>query len=297
MSIRQDIEIPCAGESLVGWLYPANDVRNQKEKPALVLAHGLGGVKEDRLDAYAERFSQAGFLCVVFDYRYWGASTGAPRGLIDIESQIHDWNTAINYTANLPDVDATRVGIFGSSFSGGHAIRLAATNPLVSCAISQCPFTDGFASATTVGFRHMPKMAFLAIWDAFFSSHNRPIRIRLAAPPGEFAMMNSQDAWDGCRSLRPSNHEGEILDVPARIALYLPLYFPDSYAKQIKVPIMFAICGKDTVAPAGPSLRYARQAPKGVVKMYDDMGHFSIYTGAEFEVVMADYLAFLKTAL
>jgi len=49
-----------------------------------VLAHGFGGVREARLDAFAERFGDAGLAALVFDYRYFGASTGEPRQLIDI---------------------------------------------------------------------------------------------------------------------------------------------------------------------------------------------------------------------
>jgi predicted alpha/beta-fold hydrolase len=52
--------------------------------PTIVMAHGLGGIKEMRLDAFAERFSLAGYACLVFDYRHFGASDGLPRHLLDI---------------------------------------------------------------------------------------------------------------------------------------------------------------------------------------------------------------------
>ena len=45
----------------------------------VVLAHGFGGVKEARLDAYAERFAAAGYAALVFDYRHFGDSA-ASRG-------------------------------------------------------------------------------------------------------------------------------------------------------------------------------------------------------------------------
>ena len=50
-------------------------------------AHGLAGVKEMRLDAYAERFCAAGLACLVFDYRHFGESAGEPRQLLDIQRQ------------------------------------------------------------------------------------------------------------------------------------------------------------------------------------------------------------------
>ena len=45
-------------------------------------------------------------------------------------------------------------------------------------------------------------------------------------------------------------------------------------AKHVQCPIYFAICGKDSVAPPGPSIGYAKQAPHGTLKVYKDMGHF-----------------------
>ena len=47
-----------------------------------VMAHGLGGVRQMRLDAFAERFSSAGYRCLVFDYRHFGAGAGEPRQLL-----------------------------------------------------------------------------------------------------------------------------------------------------------------------------------------------------------------------
>ena len=46
------------------------------------MAHGFSGVREQRLDAYAERFAQAGLAVLVFDYRHFGASGGEPRQLL-----------------------------------------------------------------------------------------------------------------------------------------------------------------------------------------------------------------------
>lgn len=298
MSSREDIQIFSDGEVLDAWLYPAAGAASEAQSPAIVLAHGLGGTKEMRLDAFADRFSKAGFVCLVFDYRYFGKSTGKPRGLIDVEAQVKDWNVAIEYTAKLPQVDPQRIGIFGSSFSGGHVIRLAATNPLVKATVSQCPFTDGFASSWTVGLANLPKILVLALWDMFASSKDEPVRLRLVGKPGELAFLNSPDSFNGCRSLLPPGADrAEIEAVPARLALQFPFLYPGSYAKQVKTPILFAICGKDQVAPANTTLRYAKQASKGTIEYYPNMGHFDIYTGDEFEKVVPVYTAFYQANL
>ncbi|WFC95687.1 hypothetical protein MBRA1_002340 [Malassezia brasiliensis] len=269
---REDIKIPCEGEILDAWLYPAAGSSAGSQSPAIVLGHGLGGVKDMRLDAYCERFSQAGFVCVAFDYRYWGKSSGKPRGLIDVELQVEDWNTMIDYVSKLPQVDSQRIGIFGSSFSGGHVIRLAATNPLVRATVSQCPFTDGLASAWKVGLLPLPKLAMLSLWDMFFSSKDEPVRVPLLGKPGEAALLNSPDCVAGCRSLLPPGVDKfDIEAVPARLVLHFPFLYPGSYARRVQTPILFAICGSDSVAPPGPTLSYARQAPKGVIQINNEV--------------------------
>lgn len=141
-----------------------------------------------RLDAYAERFCRAGFACIVFDYRYFGGSTGKPRGLLDIKRQREDWDSAIDYAIKHPDVDPDRIGLFGTSFSGGHVIRVASTGlhaHRVKAVVSQCPFTDGFASSFTVGWSVIPKMALLAIRDVLFGTDEHPVRVPLAGKVGE----------------------------------------------------------------------------------------------------------------
>ncbi len=66
---RRDVEFTSGGEVCAAWLYtPAG----AGPHPIVVMAHGLGSVKEMRLDAFAERFQAAGYACLVFDYRYWG---------------------------------------------------------------------------------------------------------------------------------------------------------------------------------------------------------------------------------
>lgn len=88
----------------------------------------------------------------------------------------------------------------------------------------------------------------------------------------------------------------DVEAVPARLVLSLPLDRPGAYASQVKTPILFGICKKDSVAPAPPTLKYAKKAPKGTIKEYD-AGHFDVYVGDSFERVIQDYLDFYKEHL
>jgi hypothetical protein len=110
------------------------------------MAHGLGAVREWRLDAFAERFAAQGWVVLVFDYRYLGASEGSPRQLLDIGDQLDDWRAALAYGRSLPEVDPDRIALWGTSFGGGHVLRVAGEDHGVAAVVAQCPFTDGPAS-------------------------------------------------------------------------------------------------------------------------------------------------------
>lgn len=108
--------------------------------------------------------------------------------------------------------------------------------------------------------------------------------------------MNAADCKPGVERLIPSNIK-VVNETPARFILELPFLCPGIRAAQVTCPILFAICGRDTVAPPGPSLAYAKQAPKSTIRLYRDMGHFDIYVDHHFEVAVADYIEFLRQNL
>ena len=129
--------------------------------PAILLCHGWGGLKH-QLVYTAEAFARAGFAAMTFDYRGWGESDGrvialkeAPplltaeettmevRILREIADPIDQTTAAVNCLVALaadPDIDRTRIGVWGTSFGGGHAVFLAghyARHGLIKAVFSQ----------------------------------------------------------------------------------------------------------------------------------------------------------------
>src|ERR1044071_98693 len=106
---RTDLRFPSGDGHCAAWLYTPSEQPTNQRRPVVVMAHGLAGVKEMGLDAFAERFADAGYACLVFDYRPFGASCGEPRQLLDIQRQLEDWRSAVSYARTVDGVDPDRV--------------------------------------------------------------------------------------------------------------------------------------------------------------------------------------------
>ncbi len=287
---RTDAFFNSAGMRCAAWLYRPKD--SGVRVPCVVMAHGFAGVREDRLDAFAERFAQAGFAVLVFDYRHFGASDGQPRQLLDIDQELDDWRAAIAFARSLEGVDPKRIAVWGTSFSGGHVMTLAAEDPSLAAAISQAPFTDGLRTSASVSLKQFLRLAGAGFRDQFGAIIGRPpFTIAVAGPPGSLAMMTSPDALPGYCSIAPSEVDG-CRRVAARIALRMPFYRPALHAKRICCPILFCICDRDVVVAPAPALEAAARAPRSEVKRYP-LGHFDVYSGAGFEQAVADQVEFL----
>lgn len=287
---RKDVRFASGPSWCAGWLYeqPA-----APPGPVVVMAHGLGAVKEMRLAAYAERFAAAGYRVLVFDYRHFGESDGQPRGLLDIQRQLDDWAAAIHHARSLPGVDPQRVVLWGTSFSGGHVIEAAVRDGAVAAVISQCPFTDGIASLRAVGVRTLARLTVLGLRDLVQQVRRRdPVRVALVGGSGDAALMTADDARAGYLSLVPEG-SAPPTDVAARVALRIPLHHPGRRAADLACPALFCVAMKDTVAPARATIWHVRKARRGKVVRYR-AGHFEIYLDPWFEQVVADQLAFLQ---
>jgi len=284
-----EVRFPSGEQECAAWLYLPD---GGHRAPVVVMGHGLGAIRQMRLDAFAQRFSAAGYACLVFDYRHFGDSGGEPRQLLDITEQLIDWQAAIDYARKDSRV-GDQIVLWGSSFGGGHVLRAAARDGHVDAVISQCPFTNGLASTVALGVRSATKVAILALRDLASAARGQePVMVPLVGPPGSAALMTAPDAEPGYLRLLPAGVEFRN-EAAARFGLHITRYFPGRSARRVSAPILFCICDSDTVAPAGPTKRYARKAPLAEVKLYPQ-GHFEIYVGDGFERVVADQLDFLR---
>ncbi|RZT85782.1 serine aminopeptidase S33 family [Pseudonocardia sediminis] len=285
---RRDVEFVSGADRCRGWLYlPAGRPR----PPVVVLGHGAGGTREMGLDAYAERFAAAGLAVLAFTYRYFGDSGGEPRQMLSVRRQLEDWDAALAFVTTLSEVDGTCPAIWGSSLGGGHVLRVAARHREVRAVVSQCPFTDGVASALGLGpgtLRLLPAVA----RDVVAGLLGRPpVTVPLAGTPDSPGLMSTPDALPGYLALAP-REGGFVNAVLARALPQLVIYRPGRGARSVAAPLLVCISETDSVAPPRATLRHVRRAPH-VELHHDRAGHFDFYLGEAFERLVARQTDFL----
>lgn len=139
---KTDVEFSSNGVLLRGHLL--RPVERPAPLAAIVMAPGLSGVKEGATGKYAEYFARGGFAVLAFDNACFGASEGLPRQEADPHVQRQGYRDAITYMCLRPEVDAHRIGVWGTSYSGGHVLEIGAHDRRVKCVVSQTGFLNGF---------------------------------------------------------------------------------------------------------------------------------------------------------
>lgn len=141
-AMEQRVTFNSDGETLVGTLFRPDGARGPL--PTVVAGGGWCYVKEIVLPHVARIVNESGVQFLGFDYRGFGESSGERRQHIDPWQQISDYKNALSYVETRDDVDNDRLGAFGISYSGGHVLILAATDPRVKAVTSVVPVVDGW---------------------------------------------------------------------------------------------------------------------------------------------------------
>lgn len=278
--MRRDIEFDAEGTTLRGWLYTAGGARGPA--PTVVMAHGFSAVKEMGLDDYAEVFAEAGLAVLVFDNRNFGASDGAPRGEIDPWTQVRDYRHAITHARGLPEVDRERIGVWGSSYSGGHVLVVGAIDRRVRCVVSQLPLVSGYRNLLRLirsDFVAPTRAAFDADREVRFAGQPPTMIPVVAADPLAIAALPTADAYQWLTEMSQTRAPAWRNEVTLRSMELLSEYEPGSYIARISpTPLLMLIAEGDHLAVADEAFAAYNEArdPKQLVVLPG--GHFDAYT-------------------
>lgn len=165
------VDIWSEGTRMSGTVYAPKSAGSGK-LPTILMAHGWGGTAA-ALTRDAAGFAQAGYLVVTFDYRGWGKSDSrvvltkpAPaadqktkgrfvaevqevREVVDPVDMLVDWQNALHWLHGEPQVDTSRIGIWGSSQSGGYVAEIATRDHRIKAVYSQVGAFSGHGMGDT----------------------------------------------------------------------------------------------------------------------------------------------------
>ena len=285
-----------AGERCAARIYLPEEAAGRL--PCVLMAHGATATADLLLEAYAERFVERRMVVVTFDYRHFGASAGEPRQLISIPAQLEDLRAALEFCRSLPQVDAARVALWGTSLGGGHVLVAAAEDPSVAAVVAQLPFVANewrrlvHPRAMVRGFRLLAA----GLADLAASKLGMPERtLPLAGPPGSRALFCGSAEWAFAEwASRTSPHWRNRLlarSIPGMLG-----YHPLSWAHKVTAPLLVCVVDGEETASSRLAGIAARRAPHGRLLIYPG-GHFQAYTGPVFEMMVEDEARFLEEAL
>jgi uncharacterized protein len=277
--MRRDIAFNTTdGTTLRGWHYLPH---GSGKHPTIIMAHGFSAVKEMYLDKYAEAFEQAGFATVVYDNRNFGASDGEPRQEIDPWQQIRDYSDAVTFARSLEQTDPERLGIWGSSYSGGHVLVVGAIDRRVKCVVSQVPAVSGWQN-----FRRLVRADFLASLQGALhadrdsrAAGGRPGMLAVVAEdPATPSALPTADSHKFFTATAASRAPSWRNEVTLRTIEYGFGYEPGAYIGLISpTPLMMIVASNDHLAVSDLALAAYERAyePKRLVLISG--GHFDPY--------------------
>ena len=267
--------------------------------PCIVMGHGLGGTRACGLVPYAEAFAAAGFDVFCFDYRGFGESDGEPRQVVDVPMQLRDWAAAIAHARSLKGVDARRIALWGSSFSGGLVIAAGVADGKVAAISNQGGMLDGLAAVQFLvrqeGVLQIARVMRYVAADALAALLGQPrVLLPVVGEPGSLAVLTAPDSKPGYLAITPPEWRNEI---SLSWMLTLATFRPNVMAARLHCPTLFCIAEKDSAVPPSAVEDAARRAgAKAEVRRYA-LGHFEIYVGEGFRRSSGDQLAFFSRVL
>jgi fermentation-respiration switch protein FrsA (DUF1100 family) len=277
---RRDVTFTSQGLKLAAWYYVPKGMKPDEKRPAIVMAHGFSAPKEALLQNFADRFAAAGFVVTVFDYRYLGASEGEPRGQIFPTEQIEDYRNAITWTQMQKEVDPTRIGVWGTSYSGAHVLHLAAFDRRVKAVVSQVMLVDGPANAARLNRAdNVPlTVAFLAGDRAERYKSGKVNYLPVVGPEGTPSALPTPESYDFFQKVvQSSAPRWENRVTLESIEKFLE-YTPGANIHRISpTPLLMVVADDDRLTPTDLAIEAYERArePKKLVVFKG--GHFDAY--------------------
>jgi uncharacterized protein len=140
--MRKPVSFFSEGIKLAGDLYLPDDLARGEKRAGIVLCHGYTGVRNLYLPDNASVLNETGYVVLNFDYKGWGDSEG-PKTRLAPYSRVADVQAALTLLAAQPEVEASRLGLYGTSYGGATVVWVAAIDSRVQCTVSVVGIGNG----------------------------------------------------------------------------------------------------------------------------------------------------------
>ncbi len=267
---REDVEFESEGNTLRGWLFlPDGD----GPFAGVVMTAGFAGVREGFLGhPYQAVFAEAGIASVIYDHANCGDSDGLPRQELDPILQQRGYHDAITYLAAHPAIDADRIGIWGTSYSGGHVLGVASSDRRVKAVVSQAMTISGHRN---LRLRHTPAgyRALRASWEA-----DRLRRACGEAPTLVQAFADDSQSVQFSMSRPEAHRKNWRNEITLRSWEHYDRYEPAAFIERIApTPLLMIVGIGDSMTPAEDALAAFERAlhPKKLITVPGE--HYAVY--------------------
>ncbi|MDA8124450.1 MAG: alpha/beta hydrolase [Deltaproteobacteria bacterium] len=249
--MRYDVTFLSRQLRCAAWLYVPDDLAKGEKAPAIVMAHGFSCVKEQGLDRFADRFAAAGFVVLLFDYRYFGQSEGEPRGQLFPCAQIEDYRNALTWLTGHSQVDPERIGAWGTSFSGGLVLHLSVFDQRVKAVVAQVPSVLNYENCWAGASGKEEPFARFLLQDRIARYRTGAVgTLKVVAPEGEPSVLSGQESYEALTALgqdAPTWRNGVTVESLEKIREFDPTRYIQFIAP---TPLLIVGAEQDSLIPA-----------------------------------------------
>lgn len=282
------------GARLVGDVYYPDDLRAGERRAGIVLCHGYTGVKDLYLPDNARVLTQAGYVAMTFDYKGWGESAGA-RSRLAPYSRVADVQAALSFLGALPEVDAERLGIYGTSYGGATVVWAGAVDARVKCVVSVVGIGNGA--------RWMRSVRRPDEWHDLLERSRRDRVQRALEGESEFVkreeilLPDRQSAELAAAARR--NNPAAVSEIPLEYIDQTLEFNPEWVVDRIAPrPVLFITTDDDRLVPPEESQAlYARAGEPKKLVVLKGYGHYEVYAEPAFSEVMGATLDWYRQYL
>ncbi len=294
----REITFP-SGDATCAGIHLRDESPSAELRPCVVMAHGFGGTVDAGILGFAEGFASAGFDVLAFDYRGFGRSGGSPRQNVSYRLQRADYHSAIRAARSIDGVDPAQIVLWGTSYSGGHVLAVAADDFQVAAVVAMTPSVDGLATLWHLvragGPGPVTRLAGAGLRDTIRAAFGRgPRLVPIIGPVGSGAVMAKDGALETMAALAGPTWRNEVC---ARVALEIAINRPVTSVRRVRVPLLVQVGDNDTVVPQAAALAAADRAGGPAQALRYPVDHFDVYAGPWQARLLADQIDFLARNL